>query len=125
MSANNFELQAQAQEILDEIAFVPFELCHPIGRRFSNISPSPGIYAIRHKTDGLLYVGKTQNLRSRFSGGHKAFLWSWLDKYEATEVRIAMQPISYWQSPALLLALEAIILRATEPPYNVQIPPER
>ncbi|WP_326972962.1 GIY-YIG nuclease family protein [Chlorogloeopsis fritschii] len=36
--------------------------------------PRPGIYAIRHKTDGLLYIGKTKSLRSRFSGGHKAFL---------------------------------------------------
>jgi len=29
------------------------------------------------------------------------------------------------ENPALLLELEAIILRATEPPYNVQIPAER
>jgi hypothetical protein len=29
------------------------------------------------------------------------------------------------RNPALLLELEAIILRATEPPYNVQIPTER
>jgi hypothetical protein len=36
-----------------------------------------------------------------------------------------MQVMGYWQNPALLLELEAIILRATEPPYNAQIPPER
>ena len=83
------------------------------------------IYAIRHKTNGLLYIGKTKNLRSRFSGGHKAFLWAWLDKYSDEDVRIAVQPISYWGNPALLLELEAIILRATEPPYNVQIPTEQ
>ena len=29
--------------------------------------------------------------------------------------------VPYWKNPALLLELEAIILRATEPPYNVQI----
>ncbi len=28
------------------------------------------------------------------------------------------------ENPALLLELEAIILRAAEPPYNVQIPTE-
>ena len=33
--------------------------------------------------------------------------------------------IAHWGNPALLLELEAIILRATEPPYNVQIPAER
>ena len=35
------------------------------------------------------------------------------------------EPISHWENPALLLELEATILRATEPPYNVQIPPDR
>ncbi|WP_236849435.1 GIY-YIG nuclease family protein, partial [Chlorogloeopsis fritschii] len=45
-----------------------------INREFTSIPPRPGIYAIRHKTDGLLYIGKTKSLRSRFSGGHKAFL---------------------------------------------------
>jgi hypothetical protein len=48
-------------------------------------------------------------LRGRFSGGHKAFLWAWLDKYEDEDVRIAMQLISHWENPALLLELEAII----------------
>ena len=89
-----------------------------------NISRSPGIYAIRHKTEGLLYIGKAQNLRSRFSGGHKAFLWAWLDKYGDEDVRIAVQAISHWENPGLLLELEAIILRATEPPYNPHSAPQ-
>lgn len=60
---------------------------------------------------GLLYISKTKSLRGRISGGHKAFLWAWLDKYsDHRDVRIAMQPISYWENPALLLKLEAIIL---------------
>ncbi|MEL7052117.1 MAG: GIY-YIG nuclease family protein [Cyanobacteria bacterium J06588_5] len=96
-----------------------------ISRYFRELPARPGIYGIRHRTEGLLYVGKTKSLRGRFSGGHKAFLWAWLDKYEDMDVRIAYQPISYWGNPALLLELEAVILRATEPPYNVQIPPER
>lgn len=70
----------------------------------------------------MLYIGKTKSLRGRFSGGHKAFLWAWLDKYNDEDVGIAVQVISHWGNPALLLELEAIILRATEPPYNVQIP---
>jgi hypothetical protein len=32
---------------------------------------------------------------------------------------------SHWEKPALLLELEALILRATEPPYNAQIPTEK
>lgn len=124
MSTNDSELQAQVRRILDAIAFTPFEQCQSLNRGFENIPPRPGIYAIRHKTDGLLYIGKTKSLRGRFSGGHKAFLWAWLDKYDDEDVRIAMQLILHWENPALLLELEAIILRATEPPYNVQIPTE-
>jgi excinuclease UvrABC nuclease subunit len=125
MPTNNSELQIQAQGILNEIAFMPFDRCQPLNRELSNIPARPGIYAIRHKTDGLLYIGKTKSLRGRFTGGHKAFLWAWLDKYNDEDVRIAFEIISHWQNPALLLELEAIILRATEPPYNVQIPGER
>lgn len=122
---NNEELRLQAHNILDEIAFTPFEQCHPLSRKFANLPARPGIYAIRHKTEGLLYIGKTKSLKGRFSGGHKAFLWAWLDRYSHQDVRVAFQAIPYWRNPALLLELEAIILRATEPPYNTQIPPER
>lgn len=121
---NNSQLQVQARKILDSIAFMPFEQCQPLTRGFESIPPRSGIYAVRHRTDGLLYVGKTKSLRGRFSGGHKAFLWAWLDKYHDEDVRIAVQLISHWGNAALLLELEAIIIRATEPPYNVQIPTE-
>ncbi|MEG4110109.1 GIY-YIG nuclease family protein [Microcoleus sp. S13_C5] len=124
MPTNDSDLQIQARRILDAIAFIPFEQCQPLTRGFETIPARPGIYAIRHRTDGLLYIGKTKSLRGRFSGGHKAFLWAWLDKYSDEDIRIAVQTISHWQNPALLLELEAIILRATEPPYNVQIPTE-
>jgi GIY-YIG catalytic domain len=121
---NNSELQIQTRKILDTIAFMPFEQCSPLTRGFETTPARPRIYAVRHKTDGLLYIGKTKSLRGRFSGGHKAFLWAWLDKYNDEDVRIAIELIAHWGNPALLLELEAIILRATEPPYNVQIPGE-
>ena len=125
MPTNDSELPIQARRILDAIAFTPFEQCQPLSREFGVIPARAGIYAIRHETDELLYIGKTKSLRGRFSGGHKAFLWAWLDKYSDEDIRIAVQAISHWKNPALLLELEAIILRATEPPYNVQIPAER
>jgi len=118
------EIKQQARNILDAIAFTLFEECQSLNRDFSNIPDRPGIYAIRHKYQGLLYVGKTKSLRNRFKGGHKAFLWAWLDKYKDEDVRIAVQIIPHSRNPELLLELEAIILRATEPPYNVQIPME-
>jgi excinuclease UvrABC nuclease subunit len=121
---NNSELQVQARKVLDTIAFMPFEQCQPLTRGFESIPARPGIYAVRHRTNGLLYIGKTKSLRGRFSGGHKAFLWAWLDKYNDEDVRIAVELIAHCGNPTLLLELEAIILRATEPPYNVQIPAE-
>lgn len=121
---NNSELQVQARKVLDTIAFMPFEQCQPLTRGFESLPARPGIYAVRHRTDGLLYIGKTKSLRGRFSGGHKAFLWAWIDKYNDEDVRIAVELIAHWGNPTLLLELEAIILRATEPPYNVQIPAE-
>ena len=124
MPTNDSDIQIQARRILDAIALIPFEQCQPLTRGFESIPARPGIYAIGHRTDGLLYIGKTKSLRGRFSGGHKAFLWAWLDKYSDEDIRIAVQTISHWQNPALLLELEAIILRAAEPPYNVQIPTE-
>ena len=124
MTPSASEIQKQAKSILDAIAFTPFEQCQSLNRDFSNIPDLPGLYAIRHKYEGLLYVGKTKSLRIRFKGGHKAFLWAWLDKYKDEDVRIAVQIIPYSRNPALLLELDAIILRATEPPYNVQIPME-
>ena len=124
MPTSDSEIQKQAKGILDAIAFTPFEECQSLNRDFSNIPDRPGIYAIRHKYEGLLYIGKTKSLRSRFKGGHKAFLWAWLDKYKDEDVRIAVEIIPYSKNPALLLELEAIILRATEPPYNVQVPME-
>ncbi|NEQ44651.1 MAG: GIY-YIG nuclease family protein [Leptolyngbya sp. SIOISBB] len=61
MPANDSELQAQAQNILDAIAFIPFEQCQPLSRDFGHLPALPGIYAIRHKNGGLLYVGKTKS----------------------------------------------------------------
>ena len=124
MTPSASEIKQQARNILDAIAFTPFEECQALNRDFSNIPDRPGIYAIRHKYEGLLYVGKTKSLRGRFKGGHKAFLWAWLDKYQDADVRIAVEIIPYSRNPAILLELEAIILRATEPPYNDQIPME-
>jgi hypothetical protein len=63
MPTNNPEVQTQARRILDAIAFTPFEQCQPLNRQFDNIPARPGIYAIRHRTDGLLYIGKTKSLR--------------------------------------------------------------
>ena len=117
--------QQQAIEILDRLVLTSFNLCLEIDRSFRHLPRAPGIYAIRHRTEGLLYLGKTNDLSTRFNGGHKSFTWAWLDLYAPSDVRIAIERLDRWGKPGLLLELEAILLRATEPPYNVKIPMER
>lgn len=117
-------IRQEARQILDNLAFKPFESCQPLSRDFEGIPGRLGLYAFRHRTDGLLYIGKTNNLRDRLRGGHKAFLWGWLDRYNPDEVRIAFVTIQQWQRPGLSYELETLILQATNPPYNVKIPRE-
>jgi hypothetical protein len=64
MPTNDAQLQTQARTVLDSIAFMPFEQCQPLRRGFERIPPHPGIYTIRHRTDGLLMLGKLRGLRS-------------------------------------------------------------
>ena len=70
---NNSELQVQARKILDSIAFMPFEQCQPLTRGFESLPARPGIYAVRHRTDGLLYVGKTKVCEAASAGATRLF----------------------------------------------------
>jgi GIY-YIG catalytic domain len=116
------EIESEARRILDLLVSIPFAHCYPLSRDFELIPARLGLYALRHRTDGLLYVGKTKNLRDRFRGGHKGFLWGWLDRYDPDDVRIAISVLPGWQRPGLSLELETLILQATNPPYNARIP---
>lgn len=119
---NNNKLEAKA--ILDALAFTPFAECLEVTRKFDQLPARPGIYAIRHREEGLLYLGKTNNLGTRFNGGHKAFTWAWLDLFHPSDVRIAIKVLDRWGKPGVLSEIESILLRATEPPYDAQIPLE-
>lgn len=116
--------QQEARQFLDNLALTPFEQCQPLSREFDQIPAKLGLYAFRHRTEGLLYIGKAKNLRDRLRGGHKAFLWSWLDLYNPDDVRIAFVTLNQWQRPGLSYELETLILQSTHPPYNVKIPRE-
>ncbi len=117
-------IQQEARQILDTLAFTPFDQCHPLSHEFLSIPATAGLYAFRHLTEGLLYIGKAKNLRDRLHGGHKAFLWGWLDRYDPLYVRIAFVTLNQWQKAGLLYELETLILQASNPPYNVKIPRE-
>ncbi len=116
------EIETQARSILNSLIEIPFSACIPITRSFENLMTNPGIYAVRHRVDGLLYVGKAQDIKERFRGGHKALTWSWLADYDHRDVVIAAYPIDFMRWRALSSELERIILQITEPPFNARIP---
>ncbi len=115
--------EREASRILDLLVSIPFENCYELSRDLPNqLNRKPSIYAVKHRTQGLLYIGKAKYPKERFKDGHKAFFWSWLAQYDARDVRLVVVSLSHPQWTQLLLDLEAIILQASKPPYNVQIP---
>jgi GIY-YIG catalytic domain len=116
------EIEIQARKILDLLVQLPFPDCILISRDFAELTSKPGIYAIRHRSAGLLYVGKAQDIKERFRGGHKAITWSWLEDYDHRDVAISICEIDYRQWRTLSSGLEGIILVWSKPPFNIRIP---
>jgi GIY-YIG catalytic domain len=116
------ELETQARQILDFLVQQPFAECISISRDFAGLSTKPSIYAIRHRSEGLLYIGKAQDVKERFRGGHKAVTWAWLADYNHRDVVISTHEIDYRQWRTLSSDLEGIILVWSKPPFNIRIP---
>jgi hypothetical protein len=66
------QVEAQAGTILDTLLEMDFSVCVPITRDFAELTTRLEIYAVRHRTEGLLYVRKAQDMKERFRGGHKS-----------------------------------------------------
>ena len=113
-------LRQQARAILDTLALMPFENCIPLSRGFIGVTPRPGIYAFRHWQEGILYIGKSKNIRFRLRGGHKALGWAFIERLDPDNVRICTVLLGWnlWQQA---LDLEAMILQASRPRHNIQI----
>ena|SRR6476646_4174323 len=116
------DAEAQAFAIFDSLTKSSFSECTPISRELGGLTTRPGIYAVRHRTEGLLYVGKAQDIKERFRGGHKSLTWSWLADYDHRDVAIATHAIDFMQWRSLSSELERIILQASKPPFNARIP---
>lgn len=116
-------LTEEAARLLHILNTTQFQDCHPLSREFNSLPNRAGIYAIRHKTEGILYIGKSGNVKSRLRGGHKALGWAFIDRMNPDDVRIAVALLSFrWAR--LSLQLEGIILRQIRPPYNDRIAQE-
>jgi excinuclease UvrABC nuclease subunit len=116
-------LQAEALRILKVLDKMPFEECCPLTREFNELPPRPGIYAVKHRTQGILYIGKSGSVKGRFRGGHKALGWAFMDRMNPEDVRIAAVALAFkWIR--LSLQLEQIIIRQLLPPYNERVAQE-
>jgi excinuclease UvrABC nuclease subunit len=116
------DIEEQSRKLLQKLLSTPFESCASISREFNDLPSSPGLYAVRHREHQLLYLGKTKKLRERFKGGHKACTWSWLDDYDYRDIKIVFASLSMMDVLKLGDELEAILIHATQPPYNAKYP---
>ncbi|TVQ64870.1 MAG: excinuclease ABC subunit UvrC [Spirulina sp. DLM2.Bin59] len=86
--------------------------------RLQEIPPEPGVYLMRDRTDGILYIGKSKKLRSRvrsyFRDGQR------LSDRIAMMVRQVVEiEFIVTDSEAEALALEANLIKAHQPYFNV------
>lgn len=114
--------QRSAQAILDYLVSVPFEDCIPVSKEFRELPMSAGIYAVRHRSLGILYIGKTRLLRDRFRGSHKAMLWAFIEELRVGDIGIVFRSLNFDEWIELSSELESLIIQAVNPPYNVRIP---
>lgn len=113
-------LRQEAFRLLEELQTV--ELI-PLSRTFSNLKNQACLYAVQHRTRGILYLGKSFSIRNRFIAGHKSICWAFLDRLDPDDVGIAIARLRFpWNK--LSLELEQILLREVRPPYNSQIAQE-
>ncbi|WP_341738027.1 GIY-YIG nuclease family protein [Microcoleus sp. CAWBG640] len=115
-------IQQEAQAILNILASTPFQDCIALSKEFRELPMRAGIYAVKHRSLGILYIGKSRTLRDRFRGGHKALLWAFIEELKATDIRIAFYQLDFTQWIQLSSELESLIIQAVNPPYNVKIP---
>ncbi|BAS55260.1 GIY-YIG nuclease family protein [Leptolyngbya boryana CZ1] len=114
------QLEEEAQTILNRLSLMPFDECYPLSREFRNMPAVGGLYAVRHRAEGILYIGLAVSLRRRFrDNGHKAFFWAFLDCYSPFDIRIAVELLTI-QSFREGDRLETLMIRSAQPRYNVR-----
>ena len=85
----------EALRLLSMLSSTPFNDCAPLSRKFNELPPRPGICAFKHQDLGILYIGKSTNIRARLRGGHKALGWAFIDRMDPEDVRIAYTTLSF------------------------------
>lgn len=111
-------LEQEAQAVLNSLRSLQFEQCYPLSRHFREVPSNPGFYAFRYHEE-ILYIGMTNNWRSRFSQGHKALGWAFLERLDPDDVRIAVVKLGA-RTPKQGAYIEARMIQTAQPRYNVQ-----
>lgn len=107
----------EALRLLNLLSSAPFEDAAPLSRQFKELPARPGIYALKHRNLGILYIGKSTNIRARLRGGHKALGWAFIDRLDPDDVRIVFIALSY-QWNRVSYQLEQVMIRRVQPPYS-------
>jgi len=107
----------ESLRLLVLLSTAPFSDCAPLTRKFNDLPPRPGIYAFKHRDLGILYIGKSNSIRARLRGGHKALGWAFIDRMAPDDVHIAHVPLSFeWNRVSY--QLEQVMIRRIQPPYS-------
>lgn len=116
---NDF-VREEAQKLFERFAAMPRTEYHALTRQFETVPTRPGIYAFHHQSEGILYIGKAVNIRQRLRGGHKALGWAFIDRFDPDHVKVMAAVLGY-QGWLQVLDIEALMIQAIRPRYNVRI----
>jgi excinuclease UvrABC nuclease subunit len=109
-----------AQQILAVLVSTSFDQTVSLSRSMEGLPDRHGIYAVKHQSEGILYIGKTNKLKARFTNGHKAFLWAWLEYYPPETIGIAYVELDFIRA-LHDKEIEVRILQRMRPRYNTQM----
>jgi hypothetical protein len=110
-------LVEEALRLLNLLRNAPFEDGAPLSRQFKELPARPGIYAVKHRSLGILYIGRSTNIRARLRGGHKALGWAFIDRLDPDDVRVACTTLAF-QWNRVSYELEQIMIKRVQPPYS-------
>ncbi|RUT05557.1 hypothetical protein DSM106972_035640 [Dulcicalothrix desertica PCC 7102] len=116
------DIKEEAYKILEILISKPFSQCYCLTRDFKQLPTSPGIYAIKHKNEEILYIGKSGAIRARFRNGHNALTQAFFDRLDPADLRIATFVVTNRQIRQLSEIESLILQKVDKPKYNSRIP---
>ncbi len=114
-------VQNEASRILDYFLTLPFEQSYPLSRNFETVPARTGVYGFRHRSLGILYIGKAANIQRRIRNGHKALAWAFVDRLNPDDVSVVTEVLRGEQARQSLLDIEATMIQIARPSYNIVV----